>query len=296
MAGEFGRLRWSGAVREAFLRGLAAHGSVRRACRETGMCTAGAYDLRRRDRDFEKLWLKAVARAGEARAAALGAAGQKRQQRSDGMFPGYRHRHDGWTEARARVFLRALAETGCVRDACTRARISNVSAYRMRRRHAKFAKAWEKALDAAIPTLEQAAWERAVEGWDEVVWKDGVEVSRRRRFSDGLLRFLLDRAGAGRPGRNATEKELIAFAKEAARAAGGFFATPATSAETDAAILKKLAMMDKLRARQAADAAARAAQDDEYDDEDWDADGEDAGDVPPPPVPPRGMLPRITGG
>jgi hypothetical protein len=52
--------------------------------------------------------------------------------------------------------------------------------------------------------------------------------------------------------------------------AGGFFATPATSAETDAAILKKLAMMDKLRAQQAADAAARAAEEPEQDDdEDW---------------------------
>ena len=52
MAGEFGRLRWSGAVREAFLRGLAAHGSVRRACPETGMSVAGAYHRRRIDPEF----------------------------------------------------------------------------------------------------------------------------------------------------------------------------------------------------------------------------------------------------
>ena len=52
MAGEFGRLPWLGAVREAFLRGLAAHGSVRRACPETGMSVAGAYHRRRIDPEF----------------------------------------------------------------------------------------------------------------------------------------------------------------------------------------------------------------------------------------------------
>jgi hypothetical protein len=299
MAGEFGRLRWSGAMREAFLRGLAAHGSVRRACRETGMSAAGAYDLRKRDPGFEKLWLKAVARAGEARAAELAAAGQKQQQRSDGMFAGYRRRHDGWTESRTRIFLRALSETGCVRDACTRARISNQSAYRMRRRDEKFARAWARALDRALPTLEQAAWERAVEGWDEVVWKDGVEVSRKRRFSDGLLRFLLDRlapGAQGKPRHGASEKELVAFAREAARAAGGYFEKRATAEDTDRAILRNLAMMDKARARQAEEARAAAADEAEADaDPDWGEDGERA-PAPVPPVPPRGALPRITGG
>ena len=74
MAGEFGRQFWSGAVREAFLRGLAAHGSVRRACRETGMSVAGAYGVRKRDADFARLWEKAVARAGAERVARLSGA------------------------------------------------------------------------------------------------------------------------------------------------------------------------------------------------------------------------------
>jgi len=282
MAGEFGRLRWSGAVREAFLRGLAAHGSVRRACRETGMSTAGAYDVRRRDPDFEKLWLKAVARAGEVRAAGLAAAGQKAERR-DGMFGKYRRRHDGWTETRTRIFLRALSETGCVRDACARARISNQSAYRMRRRDDKFAEAWARALDRALPTLEQAAWERAVEGWDEVVWKDGVEVSRKRRFSDGLLKFLLERlvAGAGvKPRHGASQKELVAFAQEAAKAAGGFFGQRARPEDTDAAILKKLEMIDKARAIEAEIAREEAVARGEGAEEDWEDDGaeEDAGE------------------
>lgn len=299
MAGEFGRQYWSGAVREAFLRGLAAHGSVRRACCETGMSVAGAYDVRKRDADFARLWEKAVARAGAERVARLSGAAA-RAGRRDGMFGDYRKRRDGWTEIRTRIFLRALGETGCVRDACARAHISNQSAYRMRRRDAKFAAAWEKALDESVPTLEQAAWERAVEGWDEIVWKDGVEVSRKRRYSDALLKFLLDRRGASGlrvPGQNASRKELVAFAEAAAKAAGGFFGERADPEDTNRAILKKLEMIDRARAMEAAEDAEReTARTAGAGEADWDGmeDWEDEETVAPPPPSPA-VFPRITG-
>lgn len=290
MAGEFGRQRWSGAVREAFLRGVAAHGSVRKACRETGMSTAGAYYRRRIDPDFAHLWDKAVARAGEARAARLAEAAEKAGRRG-GMFRDYRQRHDGWTAIRTRSFLRALSETGCVRDACARAGISNVSAYRMRKRDAAFARAWERALDRAAPTLEQAAFERAVEGWDEIVWKDGVEVSRKRRYSDALLKFLLSRGnpGQGPHGAGQDDLDLVRIAHAAARAAGGIFATRASEEETNAAILKNLDMIDKARAMAAAEAAAAEAEAGDDEDADWDMEEEEV----PPPAP--AAMPRITG-
>ncbi|MDQ0251503.1 hypothetical protein J2W22_003591 [Sphingomonas kyeonggiensis] len=263
------------------------------------MSVAGAYGVRKRDAVFARLWEKAVARAGAERVARLSGAAA-RAGRRDGMFGDYRKRHDGWTEIRTRIFLRALAETGCVRDACARAHISDQSAYRMRRRDAKFAAAWEKALDESVPTLEQAAWERAVEGWDEIVWKDGVEVSRKRRYSDGLLKFLLDRRGAAGlrvPGRNASRKELVAFAEAAAKAAGGFFGERADPEDTNRAILKKLEMIDRARAMEAAEdaerEAARTAGAGERDEvEDWEAEGEEEAVVAPPPP---AVLPRITG-
>lgn len=286
MADEFGARSWSGTVREGFLRGLAAHGLVRRACRENGISTSCAYYYRKRDADFAKLWANVIARFRAERAARVKLAAAKAKRR-DGFFRDYRVRSDGWTERRTRMFLRALAETGCVRDACARARVSDSSAYTMRRRDPAFAAAWEKALDAAIPTLEQAAWERAVEGWDEVVWKDGVEVSRKRRYSDGLLRFLLDRASAGRPGKKASEKELVAFAQEAAHAAGGYFEVRATSEATNAAILKKLEMIDKARALETEDAAREAAEA---------AEAEAEVEAARSETPPAGRYPRITGG
>lgn len=111
----------------------------------------------------------------------------------------YRVRHDGWTPQRQRAFLRALSETGSVRDACARAQISTTSAYRMRDRSVAFDRAWRRALAKVAPTIEQAAYERAVLGWEEPVWHGGKIVGHRRRYSDSLLRLLVTRGiGDGR--------------------------------------------------------------------------------------------------
>ncbi len=153
---------------------------------------------------------------------------------------GYRVRHDGWTPQRRRAFLRALGETGCVRDACARARISDTSAYRMRRRCDVFARAWDRALAKVAPTIEQAAFERAVLGWDEPVWHAGTIVGHRRRYSDSLLRLLLSRGG-----RNDGDDRDRRFAPS----------DRATQAESDALLLANLRAFKK---RLAAEAARKA--------------------------------------
>lgn len=147
----------------------------------------------------------------------------------------YRVRHDGWTPQRQRAFLRALSETGSVRDACVRARISNTSAYRMRRRSEAFDRAWRRALAKVQPTIEQAAFERAVLGSDEPVWHGGKIVGQRRRYSDGLLRLLLTRGTAP-----ASQDE-----DDRRRRAGG--PERATQAETDAMLLANLKALRQQR-------------------------------------------------
>lgn len=158
----------------------------------------------------------------------------------------YRVRHDGWTPQRRRAFLRALGETGCVRDACARARISNTSAYRMRKRCPVFAKAWDRALTKVAPTIEQAAFERAVNGWEEPVWHGGKLVGHRRRYSDGLLRLLLTRGAVAAP---KTEEERFPASKGWERA---------TQAETDAMLLANLKALRQQREAEAARKALRA--------------------------------------
>jgi hypothetical protein len=148
--------------------------------------------------------------------------------------------------------------------------ISSTSAYRLRNAQPDFARAWERALAKAAPTIEQAAFERAVHGWDEVVTREGREISRKRRYSDSVLRLLLERAmlaeGLKRGAAPPTQKELLERAQKAAYAAGGFFATKASREAAEKSLLKKLdglakrMRMEEEEKAEKAEKAARAAR------------------------------------
>ncbi|WP_213981458.1 hypothetical protein [Sphingomonas sp. dw_22] len=254
MAGSKGRGRWSAAAREAFLASLSGQGHVRHACAAVGMTVASVYQLRGRDAGFASAWDAALDRARAARAARQSALILRNP-----ALPGHRIRRDGWTGARLGIFLRALAETGCVRDACKRAAISSTSAYRLRMARPDFARAWQRALDKAAPTIEQAAFTRAVEGWDEVVTRDGRELSRRRRYSDSLLRLLLQRGDLTDRGTRMREQEDAPSRVGWVRHRGGVEVRRiATEEETNAALMKKLAVLERqLREEQAQEAAAQ---------------------------------------
>ena len=102
-------------------------------------------------------------------------------------------RHDGWTAERQRTFIAALAETGCVSEACGEVGITARSAYRLREHPAAagFRAAWDHAQSIASVRLTALAWERAVHGTPDRIYKDGVLVAERRKPSDKLLMWLL---------------------------------------------------------------------------------------------------------
>src|SRR5438309_1622483 len=87
-------------------------------------------------------------------------------------FPDYapvalRFRTDGWTPARQVEFLEALADTGIIRVAAARVRMSETSVARLRRRPEAYN--FDVACDAAQrkgarTRILSAAWERAIEG------------------------------------------------------------------------------------------------------------------------------------
>ncbi|RYG86790.1 MAG: hypothetical protein EON58_21340, partial [Alphaproteobacteria bacterium] len=87
-------------------------------------------------------------------------------------------RHDGWTAARQRTFIRALAETGSITHAADEAGVSARSAYRMRARIGAeaFAEAWDQALVAASQALVAIAYERAIVGTPRAIWYKGEQV------------------------------------------------------------------------------------------------------------------------
>lgn len=152
----------------------------------------------------------------------------------------FRHRHDGWTPARQLVFLATLAETGCVTDACRAAGLTGTSARRAYKRMPDFADRWDAALAKPRPVLVQAAFDRAVHGVEVAIRRNGRVVATRRRYSDGLLRFLIERgdrmaAGSGKEWRK-----------------------PRTLEEVQGSIMAKLGAIDRRRAREKDEAEERA--------------------------------------
>lgn len=128
------------------------------------------------------------------------------------FMPGLRIREDGWTVARTRTFLALLTQTGCVADAARVAGVSTTSVNRSRKLFAPFDRACAGALANALRGLEAVAYQRAVEGRETVVIRDGREVERRIVPSDALLAMLIKRGDlSGAFGRALTPGEAEAF-------------------------------------------------------------------------------------
>jgi len=210
--------RWTADTEIAFLMALKATGTVRKAAEAIGRAVGSAYKRRERHPAFRAKWDAAVAEQQAAWIAAYGVKAERSETRE---------RYDGWSRLRRRAFLRALSETGEVRAACERVGISDTSVYRLRKRSPVFARDFAAALERSVPMIEQVAWERAVEGWEEPIVVRGEVVGTRRRFSEPLLRTLLAQALA----------ERRAEAKAAAGGKGRSRIPVATREETNAALL-----------------------------------------------------------
>lgn len=243
--------RWTADTEVAFLMALRLTGSVTKACAEIGRSTHGAGDRRRRMPEFAAKWQQVLDEWQAEQAA-------ERRTPAGLDDPGLmanRVRYDGFTPLRQRAFLRVLTETGKYQDAAKAVGLSEVAARNMRRRFPAFAEACDRAIARSAGTLEQAAFERAVEGVEEPVWHAGKLVGTRRRYSDALLGRMLGREARAGKARASAPAALVAAAHEAAKAAGGSFHLPASAEETNASILKKLAAIERRMRQEAADAA-----------------------------------------
>lgn len=104
-----------------------------------------------------------------------------------------KYRFDGWTAARQRAFIAALAETGSVTAAARRINMSTEGAYHLRRQPGaeEFAAAWADALDHGVQSLADIAIDRAREGTPVPIFWKGEQVGEKRRYNDKLLMFIL---------------------------------------------------------------------------------------------------------
>lgn len=104
-----------------------------------------------------------------------------------------RYRHDGWTPDRQLEFIEALAECGCIDEACKTVGMRRASAYALRRRPdaQAFRLAWEAAANVAVTRLSDAAMSRAINGVPVPIFHQGEQVGERRHFDERLTMFLL---------------------------------------------------------------------------------------------------------
>ena len=102
-------------------------------------------------------------------------------------------RHDGWTPARQKAFIAALADTGSVSRAARWVNMSPEGAYYLRRQPGSegFRRAWEAALDFGVQRLKDIAYERAIDGQLSPVFVAGKLRGFRRIRNDRLLMFCL---------------------------------------------------------------------------------------------------------
>ncbi|PAX07170.1 hypothetical protein CKY28_14120 [Sphingomonas lenta] len=138
-------------------------------------------------------------------------------------------------------FCAELARTGCVKDACAAVGLTTTSAYRAYKRCSEFAAKWDEALESERPILMQAAFERAVNGV-EVTYRQGRRTVTVRRYSDALLRFLIER-GDGK--KNARAQRWI---------------KPADPEKTRQEILRKVAAVRAQRDRERREEALAFAE------------------------------------
>lgn len=119
----------------------------------------------------------------------------------DGPAEGFRRRRDGFTAAKRKAFVAALAKHGTVADACRAAGVSTTTFYRHEKRDADFASLCRAARAQAAGNIETLAWERAVTGIEEAVIHYGKVVGVRRRRSDAIFRLLLQASDPKKYGR-----------------------------------------------------------------------------------------------
>lgn len=99
-------------------------------------------------------------------------------------------RHDAFTEARKAEYLKVLAKTGCILDACSKTGVSARTVYRHQESDPRFHDHCRLALRMSATPLELTAWSRAVDGVEQE-FACGGQIHVRRRYDAGLLRLLL---------------------------------------------------------------------------------------------------------
>ncbi|HEV2866989.1 MAG TPA: hypothetical protein VGX37_10785 [Allosphingosinicella sp.] len=126
------------------------------------------------------------------------------------------HRRDAFTPARKKAFLKVLAKSGCILDACRQVGVSSRTVYNHQESDPEFARHCTLATEMAGTVVELMAWERGVTGVEVDVVRGGKFIGTTLKRSDSILRLLLQGANpkkyGPRPG--FTRKRLLAHERK----------------------------------------------------------------------------------
>jgi len=147
-----------------------------------------------------------------------------------------RNRKNGWTKARREAFLAELAQSCNIRRASEIAGLTQSGAYRLRQRDPVFARQWQEALTLGYERLELALLRRAL----EVI--DGMELDERAEQVEKMT--VAQAIDVLRQHRESVLRGQARGRRPQGRQV-------ATQEETDAVLLKRIAMIKRQRARRA---------------------------------------------
>jgi len=94
-------------------------------------------------------------------------------------------------DANARAFLAAYRQTASITKAAAAAKIDRKVHYQWLEKWPAYKAAFARAQEEAAQLLEDEAVRRATEGTLEPVFYQGIKCGAVRRYSDGLMQFLL---------------------------------------------------------------------------------------------------------
>jgi hypothetical protein len=183
----------AGIRKQQFISALLEGESAKGAARRIGSPMNYFYRLRQRDPEFGQAWADAMGRTTDQRTALI-------RQRNFGRPPA-RTRHGppppGGGGKRAdpayrTKFLEALAAGQSATKAAETADLAYITVYKWKTSDPEFAEQWAIAVQQGIDRLEDEAFRRGVDGYDDVVRNgEGEVITSTRRYSDQLLALML---------------------------------------------------------------------------------------------------------
>jgi len=92
---------------------------------------------------------------------------------------------------RVNAFFHHLGRTGSVTVAANRAQLRRSTLYQMRQDDDAFAERWARSLDLGVERLQDNAMNRALNGTEKPIYRNGQKVGSVQQFDNRLLQFLL---------------------------------------------------------------------------------------------------------